>query len=508
MEVRCLSVKKKAAIYSLSNLLTQVSMFLSNFLMRRILAPEIMGFWNLSQVVRGYLLPVNLGATSGAFRELPILHGKGNEERVVEIQSMTFWITLFEVLLVDVCLFGYVYYNRVTLGHVEVVVLLTTAFLMIGIRLQDALLTFFQGAQLYVPLSHTSMVSGFLYAALLVLGAYVWGINGVLIGAMLGETVRTWLYVRQGRLFGIKIHLFWSWKEFKELASYGIAMRVADYPSIIFTMFDLFWVTKMLGLRDLGIYALARSIYGQASDVTVKVGNVFYTRTLKQYGEGVSRLKIFGDMRRFIMFQVLISVPIVCFFVAVVTPILIRAVTPLYIESIPITLILVVGSFFLSTNNNLFAVWIAERRLFAYGMSNVFGVLTTGGFILFFWYILEWRSLQNIALASVCGLFCYYTYMIFVVGRELWGWKSAANVFLMTLMAGGWTAASIFTFYRNYPSEVAWSSTIMNAILNAVAMFGMMSPLVIFGLWITGGGRILLNAITNFEPARKLLRVQ
>ncbi len=498
-------VMKSAAAYSGTNVLAQVVTFLSGFAVRRLLPPEVMGTWNFVVLARGYVQPITLGALAGALRELSILKGRNEPAEEVSCRSVALWFSLVEAAVLAVGLWAYTYWHLATFDRLKVAALVVTGVLVILGKVQEAYITFFQGAQLYVALSRVLLVTTVLYAVALPVGAYAAGLPGLLVAAIVAELCRgLWSYLAGNRA-GLTTAWMFDTRMWKRLVSYGIGFRMADYPQVFFLSLDVLWVSRLLGLGPLALYALAKSFYSQASDVTTRMGTVLSTRTLMQHGEGVGREKIGKDMLRFMQFQLFVSIPLVSWAVAAAAPFLIRHITPLYSDSVPVLLVLLLCSFFISNNNNIYVLWLADKRLVSYGLSNLFGVLATGGSIALMWFVLGRVTLRDVAVGTVIGYALYFVYMVFSAGREIWGIKTSWKVLLQAACASGWTAGVLWLFGRAGGERVGWEADLVHSAAVALGTLIVLAPLIVAGVWVTGSSADLLRWIGRrgrAEPVR------
>ena len=498
-------IMKSAAVYSGTNVLAQAATFLSGFALRRLLPPEVMGTWNFVVLVRGYLQPITLGALAGALRELSILKGRDEPAEEITCRSVALWFSLVEAAVVAVGLWAYTLWHLSSFDRLKTAALVVTGILVILGKVQEAYITFFQGAQLYVALSRVLLVTTVLYAVALPVGAYAAGMPGLLAGAIVAELCRGLWSVFAGNRVGLAVARMFDTRMWKRLVSYGIGFRMADYPQVFFLSLDLLWVSRLLGLGALALYALAKSFYSQASDVTTRMGTVLSTRTLMQHGEGVGRDKIGRDMLRFMQFQLFVSIPLVSWGTAAAAPFLIRHITPLYNDSVPVLLVLLLCSFFISNNNNIYVLWIADKRLVSYGLSNLFGVLATGGAIAFMWFALGRVTLRDVAIGTVIGYSLYFVYMVFTAGREIWGIRTSWTVLLQAACASGWTAGVLWLFTQAGRERVGWEADLVHSAMLAFETLIVLIPLIAAGIWITGSGGDLLRwlaRVVRAEPAR------
>jgi len=475
----------------------------SGFVLRRILPPELMGVWNLVMVVRGYLQAITLGAVAGALRELPILRGQGEAQEEVRSRSVSLWYSLAEAAVVALGLWAYGAWRGPVFG-LRTFALVVTGLLVVFGKIQEAYITFFQGAALYIALSRVLLVSSLVYAIALPVGALLGGVRGVLAAAIVAELGRgLWSAFVGGRV-GLATRVMFDGAVWRRLVSFGMGFRIADYPQIFFLSLDLLWVSRGLGLKALGLYAFAKSIYSQSTDITTRIGTVLFTRTLMQHGGGVGRDKIARDMLRFMQFQLFVSIPLVCWAVAASAPLLIRHITPLYADSVPVLLVLLLGAFFISQNNIIYTLWIVDKRLVSYGVSNVVGVVATGGAIAALWFGTGRATLWGVAAGTVAGYAGYFVYMVFSAGRELWGVKGAWKALGQAAFAAAWTAGVLRTFAGGGGPPPGWVHELVQAAVSAGLGLIALAPLIAIGVWLTGTGTDLWRLLARL--ARTLVR--
>lgn len=478
-------ILRSALAYSGTNLFGQTATVVSGFILRRILPPGLMGVWNLAQVVRGYVQAISLGSLSGAMRELPILRGRGDGPGQVRARSVVLWYSIAEASVVVLAVWAYGVLRGSVFGLPTFALIVTGLLVIIG-ELQAAYTTFFQGAQLYIVLSRVLLFSSLAYAIALPTGAWIGGVDGLLAAAIAAELARGLWSAYAGHRSGVTVAPTFDWGVWRRLVSFGMGFRIADYPQTVFLSLDLLWVSRGLGLSALGVYAFAKSFYTQSTDVTTRIGTVLFTRTLWQHGGGVDRDKIARDMLRFIQFQQFISIPLVCWATAAAAPVLIRHITPLYAGSIPVLLILLPGAFFISQNNNIYALWIADKRLISYGLSNVIGVAATAGGIAAFWFRPAPRTLLEVAAGTVAGYVGYFVYMVLTVGREMWGLGRCWAVLGRAGFAAAWTAGVLQIFAAANASPGGWTHDLLRAAGAAVLGLLALAPLMAIGVWLTG----------------------
>jgi len=482
-----MSLIKNALAYSGTNIIAQGAMFIQAFILRALLVPGVMGLWNLVGVVRGYVAPISVGVILGAFRELPILKGQGKTAEEASCRTVAFTASLAEAGILALGITGYGLWR----GGPQVWLFLTAGLLVIASRLQEAYITFFQGAQLYVPLSRILLINGLIYAVALPVGTLAAGLPGLLIAALIAEMLKGLWMVYSGKIRGVSAGWGFDKAVFKGLLSFGLGYRVADYPMTLFLMLNLLWVTWFMDPASLALYATANGLFLQAIDITARFGTVFYTRILEDYGKGISKERIGENFRVFIQIALLVAFPLVCWAVVSAFPILVRQVIPLYDGCIPVLLILMIGGFFIPINHHLFTIWIAEKRLIPYGISNFFGLMTVGLALIFLWYVLGGRQLYQVAQAAVLGYAIHFSYMMFGLGKELFGLWGALKIYGQVIIASIWTALVILYSGQWVTMQLTFSQDLVFSLKTTSWTLIALLPLIIYGLWVSDGYRLL-----------------
>ncbi len=489
---------KNAFVYSGTNFVSQVLLFAQGFILRMLLLPEVMGFWSLSSVVRRYISPINMGINNGAVRELSILEGTGNTTDQIHCRSVTLIHTVVEISLLAVCVIGYALWTHDKSTSSRFLALVFAGLLLIFVRFRETYTIFFQGAQLYVPLSKALLMGASVYAVMLPIGAAIAGLPGLFVAALIAEIIRALWMWWLGRRNGLTAGLVWNKDIWKRLVSYGIGLRIADYPQILLTVLPLIWVTKFMGIKMLALYATANGFFSHASEISVRVGTVYYTRMLGHYGQGVDNLKIAESLKNFMITQLLVLVPLVYWAIALFVPFLVRNIIPEYVAAIPAILVLGMANFFISQNNLLFTLWLMEKRLVIYGTSNFFGLIVMLSSLSFFWFILGRQTITDVAIAAVLGHSIYFIYIVIVIGRDFgWKWSSILKILLLVSLASAWTAFVLIYsgLLNNCPKS--WLSDLVATLTTALWTFVAVLPVVGIGLWVGGGWKYLQEAVVR-----------
>ena len=188
------SFVKNAISYSGTNIVGQFITLIRGFLVRRILPPEIMGFWNLVGVIQGLMGTFDLGCSAGAIRELPIISGKGNWEEETKIRSTTLWFTFFQNIIISLFACGYVTWNFNSYGSWEIIAASVAVLMFIINGFYLSYVTFFSGALAFVPLSKVLLLSSIIEGVLFPASAYYCGLKGLMSIAVISSVFKLALF--------------------------------------------------------------------------------------------------------------------------------------------------------------------------------------------------------------------------------------------------------------------------------------------------------------------------
>lgn len=449
--------------------------------MRRLLPPPVLGIWNFVLVVQGFVATFDAGIIDATSRELPILHGAKNSVEVLKVRSTAFWSKLSQNILLA---FGIVIYAAISWRKYDryfLIAMGVAALLVIITSVYESFITFHQSAQSYVPLAKTLVLASFFYASLLSLGAFLGGLWGLMIGGVCAFLVQAALVVRSGFRHNLKIGKIWDREAFKRLISFGLPFRLVDYPAQLFPLIDVLFVTKFMGLEALAIYATARAIFTQATQIPTMMGNVVIMRLFNLSGGNTSRDQLGQDLMRFLLAQYLITIPlIICGVMGVMTFLVVQLI-PKYAPSLPILQTILFSFYFIPQTNLVRNFWVLDKRLKAIGLANVvglLGMLASYGAARFVVGI----SLESIALATVVGYAIFFLSLMFSVGREVWGIQKMLLLCLHVAAAIVWTVL-VLHFVRAAPSAPGVLNGLGSLSLMLAKSILLLSPMMLYASW-------------------------
>ena len=473
---------KDALAFSSTTVICQLITLIRGFVIRRFLPPEIMGFWNFIAVVQGFIGTFDLGCIAGASRDLPMMRGKSDASAETRIRSTTLWFTFGQNAVIGIlALFyfwwnweAYVFWERVA-GFVAVITFIIGSF-------YSCYITFYSAAQAYVPLSKILLIGAVVEGISFPLFTYVWGLGGLMTVAVITAGLKGGLFYLYSRPLQLDVRKKLHPKVLKELLSFGFVLRVIDYPNALFTMASLLWVTKLMSIEALALFAMARGFMMQVADISCKAGNVFSMRLLEKAGSGVTKHDISSQVERFLLFQLLVVMPLLVWVAVVVIPFVVRTFIPQYAAANQAFIILLICGFFYVLNSGLTNPWIIAKNLKARGIANIAGLVMILIALAVPWFIFGRSTINDVAYSTVAGYFLYFVLMVSMVGRGLWHRLDSVRIIVSVAVAAIWTHIVMTTGYAYVAQYAGFVAGLKATLIMAGATLLAILPIPLVGL--------------------------
>lgn len=480
------SFVKNTLAYSGTNVISQFITMVRGFVVRKILPPEIMGFWNFVAVVQGFIAAYDLGSGAGATRELPLAHGRGDAPEETRIRSTTLWFTLLQNIVVSAVACGYIYWNQSNYAQEETKAAYVAIIIFLVMSFQTCYTAFYSGAQKFVPFSVLLLIGAIIEGVSFPLCAYKWGLDGIMAMAVISTCVKVVLFVIVGQATGIRIQFRLLKNVLKRLLSFGFFLRVVDFPGAYFTLANILWVTKFMSIEALAIFSLSRGFSLQVADVSTRIGTVYTMRFLGQAGSGTPRHVIAGQMKQFLLFQLLVTVPAISWAAAVVVPFIVRNFIPDYAGANEPFIVLLTCGFFFVLNSGLTNPWVLEKKLKARGFANVVGLTTMVAALAVPWFAFGRNTILDVAYSSVAGYFIYFVYMVMAVGKDYWKLRERIEIILSVSLAAGWTYFILRSGYATTAGDVGLTASIRSTLVMACWSLAAILPIPLYGIMRSG----------------------
>jgi O-antigen/teichoic acid export membrane protein len=472
---------KNLIAYSGANLAAQFGSFLENLLVRRFLAPGLMGIWNYVGVMQNFVGTFDLGITQAASRDLPLLHGGGKSEDEQLTRSSACWGRLAQGMLFAA---GIAIFVLVADRHREAVPrspAIVAVILVVVMSWTEAMTVFCQSAQCYYALSWSMVVTAVITVALIPAATWFFGLHGIMeasvLVALLQALLLTWLAHRAG----IHLTLDCRWPIVRRLIAFGLPLRLVDYPLSILMMADMLFVAHFCSVAQLAIYATGTLLFAIASDMPARMGNVLLSRIYVLTGGNTNRSRVASELRRYFIIQHALLMPFLLTTLWWGARFIFPAFLPKYVPALGVAQVLLLGAYFTPPNTLIRNFWIIDKRLMALLGSNL-GGLAAGAAMLLVAGRIGHLQLTWIAGGMVCAYAIHFLILLCSVGHALWGLRVVIAVGLWAL-AGSVYVALLIRYILPLGGDPGHGLLFITSLIGWAKTQLWLLPLYIVGSW-------------------------
>jgi O-antigen/teichoic acid export membrane protein len=473
---------KNLIAYSSASLISQGLQILQSLLVRGFLEPALMGIWNYARVIQNFAGIFDLGITSAAGRELPLLRGAGKAEEEQTVRSTACWARLGQGLFfaAGILVFGFLgngQQEKARLGPAMV-----AAILIVAVSWTETLTIFCQSAQSYGALGRNMIATAFISVLFLPIAARWGGVYGMMTAAVLVAIIQAVLLTWSARAAGIRITMSCRWPIVRRLISFGLPLRLVDYPLSLLMVLDSLFVAHYGSVSQLALYATAQTLFVIASDIPARMGNVLLYRIYTLSGGNIDRSQLAGELRRYFFIQHTLFMPFVLTTLWWAVRFIVPAFLPKYASALGVAQVLLVGIYFIPSNTLIRIFWIIDKRLVALFSSNLGGL--AAGFVgLLIAAKAGHLQLGWIACGIVCGYAVHFTILLCSIGRAIWGSRTAMIVGAWA-MGGSIYVALLFRYLTPEANNSGGMGTlIIMTLLGWTKTQLFLAPLYILGIW-------------------------
>lgn len=325
---------------------------------RRQLGPEAMGIWALLQVYITYIAYANLGIFGAVYRQIPVLRGAGQHEKVISIKNTAFTYVSISSTVLGIFIILGTFIFRAKLSDPIFYGLITLAIINLLQRANNYQIQILNADKRFELVSRFKIYSA-LANALFTL-VLVWKLR---LYGMYAATVCSYLFNIGYLLIAARLKFIFQWKgaELKELLSFSIPLVGLGLATKLLFSVDKLLIGKYFGLKALGIYSIAM----MASNYIFTFPSLFYTvlfpNTLETFGNekqkaGREKYSTVPAEISALYFSLAIAA---CWIFA---PYLCLLLLPNYVGGIPALKVLIFGGCFMSLTQQMSHILLGYKR--------------------------------------------------------------------------------------------------------------------------------------------------
>lgn len=332
-------VVEHVAKLSFASAIGGVGQFINGYFAALLLGPTIFGIWKVLGITMQYGGLLHLGMRFGMHREIPILRGKGDLNKQLDITNATFAFNFAVAVFVASALFISTFFlgmrAEYTLGLRFVAIIIFLQYIHGFYNL------LFRANNQFDIASKIHMLDGLGFLLSVVL-LYFFSFAGFLGGQVLRLLICT-LYSYHKSSFAIN----WQWnpKIMRTLISIGFPIMLIVFADTLFTTVDRLLILDFFGVEQLGFYSLGFVFFAPIMVFIVSSNSVLYPRFAERFG----RTKNIADLKQYIVVpttSIALFSSIIVTGMAIILPGAISILLPAFADGITAAQILVFGLFF------------------------------------------------------------------------------------------------------------------------------------------------------------------
>ena len=389
----------------------------------RILGPLMMGTWNSFNLILYYGSFLQLGVFDGMTREIPYAKGRGELGKGRDYSEMGFTLSLIAASVGMIALLVGSIFLKDRVDPVVNLGIQVMAIVFFFYHLYGFYEYLFRAEQNFVLISRVKMLYALGLAIFQVLGAAIYGIQGLLVGVLLANImIVILLFLRQ------PVPLKWpAFSTIGALMRSGMPMLLNGMATSVLATFDRIIILAFLGRKELGYYAIAHLAANLIDFIPATIYNVFLPRIMKKIGQTKDPHSLNNYWLEPLLIISLI-LPICAGFAWLLAPVALMILLPQYLPGLQALKILVFGVLFGAVpilSRNLFVALDKQRRVL--GAYAVAIAMSVG---LNYLFLKLGLGLAGVALATCTSFFVLGLVTLFMALRLLGQVKDFAVITL------------------------------------------------------------------------------
>ena len=331
----------------------QALLLVAGLAQKGIVGPVATGFWSLMQTFWVLLTIAPLGALHGATRQIPIRRGRGDlaGAGAAAATGSSFSLTAIAgagaVVAATALIFGGSWPDEMRYG---LMLLGITAPLRL---LCDCHEVIFQATKRFDIVSLSTLLEAVLAVTVGILLVWWLGYYGLFAAVIASNLIMLAFWTARGVTGRRRPAFVWriDRRLLRELLRFGAPMLLQGQIWLLFLTVDNLIVAALLGVRDLGYYALAVSVTSYILILPRVIGTALFPRMTERYGQtgDIASVRPYAIAVQRLLAYALLPAVVGAAYVGV--PVLIQHALPDFEPAIPAVRIMVAGTFFLALTN-------------------------------------------------------------------------------------------------------------------------------------------------------------
>lgn len=367
-----------------------------SILIMRLIGPRGRGIQRLVGLIKGYLSTLTIAFRHGSSKELPLAVGAQDAQRAAEVEDAAFFsVTALTALSALGMVLYAIFLSRA--GRETRIALCVGGGLLLAEDLTALYWAILRSWGRFRILAVGELVRTVAQFCLMVLGAWLLGVTGVMLG-WLAAAMLVLLYLDLGSRVKTNRRVVWAhvWR----LAVVGLPIALISFSEVLLRSIDGTVLVRYYGEEQFGLYSVAMQMATYLYALPQAAGFVLWPKVLESYG---AQADLARRERRVLIptFGLAALMPVLGGIAWLLLPAAVALVVPKFSPSVPAAQVLSMGATFLAAPLATNAALVASNREATVILTKLAGALVSGGGT---WYLVARRSsLVAVAVVACAG---------------------------------------------------------------------------------------------------------
>ncbi|MBI2644485.1 MAG: oligosaccharide flippase family protein [Candidatus Wildermuthbacteria bacterium] len=396
-------IVKHIAQFSFGTLIKGIGQFVNQYVAALLLGPAIFGVWQGARLLLGYGTNVGLGTIEGMQKEIPVLRGRGNQEKVLTIARTSFFFNFAATLFLSIVILLSSFFIHA--GQEMILALRFISVLLVLQFLKMFYETWLKAHKKFDTLSVVAAIDGIGFLASLTL-IFFYSFLGFLLGYVFTMLASTAYAMGKSEY---KFALGLDGKTLRSLMIIGFPIMLIGFSGMGFQTIDRVLILGFLGAASLGEYSLGWLLFMPFTFLIYTVNSVMFPHFAERFGaKGTD-----GALLNFIVVPiqyVALIMPTLIGAIVIALPELVPLFLPAYEKGVLAAQIFLFGSFFISTVGMAGNFFISTNRQNFYLL--ILAASFALNFVLSIFFLSLGLGIVGVAWGAALSYFFFFIAMI------------------------------------------------------------------------------------------------
>ncbi len=482
---RLLRLGAAIAIIGGSSYVAMVAGIVRSVMLMRLIGPVGRGIQRSAGLLIGYLGNADIAFRHGLSKQLPLAIGAEDDERAGEIEDAAYIAVTLITSVAALVLLAYALFMCPAARPTRIA-LATAAGILLAQELTQLYWCVLRSWSNFTPLAVGELVRTASQFVLMVGGALLMGVTGVMLGWLAASLV---LLVYLHYVSRITIRARLNWRLMGRLALVGLPIAAISFSDYLLRTVDGAIIVAYYGQEQFGLYSLAMQMATYLFAIPRSAGFVIWPKVLEAYG-AADDPRVHHQKTLLPTIASASIMPVIGGLAWIVLPVLVPMVVPRFEPGIPAAQVLSMGATFLALPIATDPSLVAGNAEFVVMGTKLVGAGVSAGSI---WYLvthqaplisIAWAACLGFGISALLSLFLQFRRSC-ANGRQTAIEVALAFAPLVWSIGALWGAHSMVLAVNMRPDEID------GAVLALFAFIVLSSPCLIYGHVRTGFGKQL-----------------